>query len=246
MAQARERWTRAPRNRFSPRRERVRVAPLASALALVLLGSPLDSRGDASAVPSPGQPSQGVARERDLGAGARTYAGCAACHGSDGAGRADGTFPRIGGQHASVVVKQMTDIRDGRRGNPIMASHLEALTDRREIEDVAAYVARLSPASDNGRGEHPGELARGAELYRRDCGSCHGAQGEGDAGRRVPVLAGQHYAYLLRQVRGIAGSLRPNAHPGMVEAVFRYRDEDLRAVASYLSQLSWPRRTAGH
>jgi cytochrome c553 len=166
------------------------------------------------------------------------------CHGADGVGRSDGTFPRIAGQHASVIVKQIDDIRAGRRGNPIMASHIDTLTDPAEIADVAVYVAGLSPAPEGSGAAHAeppndGKHERGAALYRRDCARCHGAAGAGNAEKSIPVVAGQHEAYLLRQLRAIAGSLRRNADPGMV-AIFDYRDADLRAVARYLAALPWP------
>ena len=83
-------------------------------------------------------------------AGSEAYASCAVCHGTDGAGRSDGTFPRLAGQHASVVMKQIRDMQEGRRGNPIMTSHLRLLTDPSEIADLAAYIETLpSPPADD-------------------------------------------------------------------------------------------------
>ena len=203
-------------------------------LALVALGGPCRAN---------------AARDADREAGALAYAGCAVCHGADGLGRSDGTFPRIAGQHASVIVKQVDDIRQGRRGNPVMTRHVEALTDPAELADVAAWVASLSPASggtddrDGSKGD-AGTHERGEALYRRDCARCHGVAGAGDAAAFVPIVAGQYYAYLLRQLRAIAGSLRRNAHPEMVDAVYDYRDDDLRVVAAYLAALPWPAPTA--
>lgn len=200
-------------------------------LAVAALFAAAGASGD------PGAPSEG-----DRGPGARAYAACAVCHGPDGAGRADGTFPRIAGQHATVVTKQIEDIRSGRRGNPVMASHVDMLTDPEEVADVAAYVAALSPDPPEASPERgqDGADERGAALYARDCRRCHGDRGEGNAARAVPVVAGQHYAYLLRQLRAIAGSRRRNAHPSMVETVYDYPDADLRAVAEYLAALPWP------
>ncbi len=250
-AGARSGYVRRPMEARAAVPSRSSPVPLWIAAALSLVAS-LALSGAKTALADPGSsPPSGEsdrAREGDRDAGAVAYAGCAVCHGADGLGRSDGTFPRIAGQHASVIVKQVDDIREGRRGNPIMASHVDTLTDPAQIADVAAYVASLSPAaggSGNGRGEDP-ERARGEELYRRDCVRCHGAAGAGNASALVPVIAGQHYAYLLRQLRAIAGSLRRNAHPEMVEAVFDYRDDDLRAVATYLAALPWPPSAAAH
>lgn len=236
-----------PAPRFGGRGSARRWPWHAAWIGAVLLGLGLVASAELLAVrdqePSAGDMDRPLPHPGDREAGAVAYASCAVCHGVDGAGRADGTFPRIAGQHASVVVKQISDIRSGRRGNPIMASHVDELTDPEEIADIAVHIEHLSPSSGNGRGDGE-DIERGGALYQRDCTRCHGAQGEGRAETFVPVVAGQHYAYLLRQLRAIAGSRRRNAHPEMVEAVFDYPDGDLRAVAGYLSQLPWPPPTA--
>jgi cytochrome c553 len=158
------------------------------------------------------------------------------CHLPDAAGRADGTFPSLAGQHRSVIVKQLVDIRESRRSNPIMLPHAQALLDAREIDDVAAYLASLPLPAEPGRGKGD-DLERGAQLYDRDCTTCHGAGGDGDATRAIPVLRGQHYAYLLRQIRAIAAGRRGNAHSEMQSRIRDYRDAELRAVVDYASRL---------
>jgi cytochrome c553 len=175
-----------------------------------------------------------LALEPDLGAGAELFERCAVCHGADAGGRPDGLFPKLAGQHRSVLVKQLLDIRAGRRSNPVMEPYVPL--DERDVADVAAYVASLPTPSAQGRG--PGEdLARGAELYERDCADCHGLRGEGDAAHFIPRLGGQHFGYLLRQVRTIAADRRANAHPDMVEAVSAYTDAELRAVVDHAARL---------
>ncbi len=182
-----------------------------------------------------------LAREGDAEAGERVYASCAVCHRPDGGGRPDGTFPQLAGQHRSVIVKQLVDIRDGRRRNPVMEPFVHALVDDREIADVAAYVASLPLPADAGRGDGD-DLERGSRLYARDCAGCHGERGEGAATAVVPVLAGGHYAYLLRQLRTIAAGRRANAHPAMPSRVSRYTDAELQAVVDYASRLPGPAR----
>jgi cytochrome c553 len=222
----------------SPRLRLTTTLGAAALLATLLTSRP--SVGEAPETPGVDDDVLAVlALEPDVAAGQQAYSSCAACHGADGAGRSDGTFPRIAGQHRTVLVKQVVDIREGRRRNPVMEPHALALIDAREIADVAAYVQALSVGDGNGRGD--GEaLDRGRSLYARDCESCHGAHGEGQAQAFRPVLAGQHYAYLLRQLRAIAGSRRQNRDPAMTHEVAGYRDEELRAVADHLSRLTWP------
>jgi len=177
-----------------------------------------------------------ISLEGDPESGARAYESCAVCHLASGAGRSDGTFPQLAGQHRSVIIKQLVDIRDGRRSNPLMLPYAIELLDEQEIADVASYVAQLPVPNDNGRGAGT-DLERGARLYRSDCQECHGARGEGDAARFVPALAGQHYPYLLRQVRAIAGGRRGNASRSMERHARPYSDAELQAVVDFASRL---------
>jgi cytochrome c553 len=169
------------------------------------------------------------------------YAVCVGCHLANGSGRPDGTFPQLAGQHETVLIKQIADIRAGRRDNPIMYPFAVKLADAQELANVAAYLQALPIPPDNGKG--PGtNLATGEQLYRRDCVRCHGQWGEGNEAKFYPVLAGQHYEYLLRQIRDIAAGRRRNANPDMVKVVKGYQDEELQAVVDYMSRLQWPGR----
>ncbi len=179
----------------------------------------------------------------DVKNGEAAYEVCSACHLPSGSGRSDGTFPQLAGQHTSVLIKQIADIRAGRRDNPIMYPFATTLSDSQELADVAAYIQTLPIPPGNGTGPGGDHLKLGDELYHRDCVKCHGQNGEGDAEKFFPVLAGQHYEYLLRQIRDIAAKKRRNANPDMVKVVETYTDEQLQAVIDYMSRISWPERS---
>ncbi|MDP2878818.1 MAG: c-type cytochrome, partial [Sulfuricella sp.] len=142
------------------------------------------------------------------------------------------------------LIKQMADVRDGRRENPKMFPFAgKHIIDMQEIADVAVYLQNMKIPHDNGKG--PGiNLARGKELYMNDCHSCHGDNGEGSEKKFYPVLAGQHYKYMLRQIRDIRDGKRRNASPKMVKVVRNYTDADMEAVVDYMSRLSMPERSA--
>jgi cytochrome c553 len=78
---------------------------------------------------------------------------------------------------------------------------------------------------------------RGGNLYAKDCAVCHGASGEGKAEQFFPRLSGQHYRYLLRENRLIRNGERRNANPDMANVIRAYSDEELAAVADYISRL---------
>lgn len=176
--------------------------------------------------------------------GQEAYRGCQGCHKPNGAGIPDGTYPQLAGQHASVLIKQMADIREGLRDNPKMFPFAgKHVVTPQEIADIAAYLQNMKIPRDNGKG--PGTtLDRGKELYLKDCHRCHGDNGEGSAAEFYPVLAGQHYPYMLREIRDIRKGKRRNANPEMVKVVKDYQDADVEAVSDYMSRLMMPERAA--
>lgn len=73
----------------------------------------------------------------DKGVPDRGIPACMACHGADAKGVAD--FPRLAGQHAKYVVKQLNFIQSLVRAAPVMHGIVKDLTPA-EIQAVAAYV----------------------------------------------------------------------------------------------------------
>jgi cytochrome c553 len=169
--------------------------------------------------------------------GAVLFAQCAACHGADGQGLPDGSTPRIAGQHFRVIVKQLVDFRYGKRWDFRMEQranrHLGAFQD---IADVASYLSR-QPRKSYAGGDSSDPLTQGANLYAVNCVSCHGAHGEGDDERAVPMLAGQHPAYLVRQMYDAVDGRRPTLTQLHAQRIKPLDFEQLRAIANYLSRL---------
>jgi len=176
----------------------------------------------------------------DAARGEEAFVVCQGCHKQGATGSASGVYPRLAGQHATVLIEQMADIRSGKRMNQKMAPFAdEHVLTIQEITDIAAYLQALPIPPNIGTG--PGDaLARGNELYAKDCATCHGKSGEGKADKFFPLVAGQHFKYLLREVRFIRDGQRGNANPDMVIVIKGYRDEDLEAVADYMSRLVAP------
>ncbi|GBG00818.1 hypothetical protein AZSI13_01450 [Azospira sp. I13] len=175
--------------------------------------------------------------------GQEAYEVCGACHLPSGAGRPDGTFPQLAGQHTTVLIKQMADIRAGLRDNPTMYPFAATLTDPQELADVATYIEGLCIPVDHGKYEGADaalQLAKGKELYEKECLECHGKNGEGVKDKFYPVIAGQHYKYLLRQMTEIRDGHRRNANPDMVKVIKKYSNDQLVAISAYQSSLTMP------
>jgi len=198
-----------------------------SVLSLALLLLPLAARG---ASPSP-----------DAQRGAELFAQCVTCHGADGSGTSDGSVPRIAGQHYSVLLKQLTDFRAGKRQDFRMGEIADRhhLTARRDLADVAAYVSGLAAGGERGTGD--GSRAQsGALLFGARCASCHGADGRGDAQDAVPRLAGQHYGYLVRQMYDAVDGRRPVLAQIHGRKLGPLDYDQVRAIADYLSRIVPP------
>jgi len=178
----------------------------------------------------------------NLDRGAELFQGsCVRCHGPDGAGRPDGSVPRIGGQLSEVLVKQLVDFRHARRWDPRMepvadTHHLDAA---QAIADVAGYVASLQMRGPTGTGDG-GLVALGAQRYRQDCARCHGAEGRGDAQHLAPQLAGQHYEYLRRQIYDAVDGRRPNFPAAHIRLLAPLQHDDIIGLADFLARLPSP------
>jgi cytochrome c553 len=183
-----------------------------------------------------------LAHPADATKGEAAYKICKGCHKPDGAGLADAEYPQLAGQHASVIIKQMMDIRAGRRDNPRMYPFSgDWIVSAEEIADIAAYLNKLPIPASNGKGNGY-NLTRGKALYHKDCASCHGKAGEGDAKKFYPMVAGQHFSYLKRETRESRDHGRRNASPEMVKSLNGYSDADVEAVSDYMSRLAGDKR----
>lgn len=184
-----------------------------------------------------GEKLQALRAQGDALRGEIAFEVCQGCHRASALGRPDGSYPRLAGQHATVLIKQMTDIRAGRRDNPRMYPFVDKhVVGPQEIADIAVYLQNLPVPPDNGKGDGKA-LSRGKMLYERDCEKCHAPHGEGIEDKFYPRVSGQHYAYLLREGGEIRDGKRRNANPRMVRVIKRYSDADLKAVSDYMSRL---------
>lgn len=229
-------------NAGASRRRRPLQAAVALALALGLATASAQPRDDDEGPvyewnAMQGEKLQALRAQGDAVRGAITFEICQGCHRANALGRPDGSYPRLAGQHDTVLIKQMTDVRAGRRRNDKMLPFVDRhVVGPQDIADIAAYLTRLPVPPNHGKG--PGERLEQALLqYRQACQECHGSRGEGDALRFYPRVSGQHYRYLRRELIDIRDGERRNANPRMVKVVRQMSDAELDALADYMSRL---------
>ncbi|HEU4778508.1 MAG TPA: c-type cytochrome [Steroidobacteraceae bacterium] len=176
----------------------------------------------------------------DIAHGAQLFVQCVSCHGADGGGETNGATPRIAGQHFRVLAKQIVDFRYGKRWDFRMEGQADRhhLAVAQDIADVAAYVSQLERSGKRGLGS--GEfVADGSQIYAKNCQSCHGAAAEGSKEKGVPQLAGQHYAYLMRQMYDAVDGRRPALPRLHSERIEPLDFEQVRAVSDFLARIGW-------
>ncbi len=182
-----------------------------------------------------------AAHAGNIEAGKAKSATCAACHGADGNSLAP-AFPKIAGQGEKYFIKQIKDMRDGRRNVPEMTAFVMGLSDE-DIADLAAYYG--SQAATNGRADE--ELVElGQRIYRAGieskgipaCIACHGPTATGYDAAGFPRLAGQHQAYTEKQLHDFSMKRRDNDMNAMMRDIAeRMHPTEIEAVSSYLQGL---------
>jgi cytochrome c553 len=197
-----------------PRRAIATLSLAGPALLLLAADEAVESTQASPADEAARELEQALQLEPNIANGLRIYRICAECHQPEGWGLPDGSYPQLAGQHRTVVIKQLADIRSGLRSNPEMIhfASMERIGAAQAVADVAGYIDTLEISVDTGKG--PGDdLERGKAMYGEKCARCHGPDGEGDGERYIPRIQSQHYAYLLRQFQKIRDGERGNADP---------------------------------
>lgn len=179
-----------------------------------------------------------VAATGDAAAGQKKASTCAACHGADG-NSASGQFPKLAGQSADYIVRELQRFKTGERKNPIMAGMAAGLSEQ-DMQNVAAWFASQSVRPGEA---DPGLVKAGEALYRGGdksaqipaCAACHGPDGAGNAPMLAPALSGQHAEYVVSQLQAFASGDRKS--PMMDTIAARLSAEQMKAVASYIEGL---------
>lgn len=76
---------------------------------------------------------------------AKRIPACSACHGPRGNGNAEAGFPALSAQHASYIVKQLQQYKEGKRTNDLnhIMRDISIRMSQDDMEDVAQYIEYL-------------------------------------------------------------------------------------------------------
>ncbi len=175
-------------------------------------------------------------------------AACASCHGKHGEGdmgQEGGIYPRLAGQPADYLYRQMQRFAsEERTGIPtvvIMQRLLENLSPR-YLRHIAEYYQAAEPPYPPPVAADPARLREGRDLVHQGlpqqriaaCTECHGADLQGQP-PDTPALAGQYNRYLIIQFAHWAqGQRHDKLHERIAHTL---SDEQIQAVSAYLASL---------
>ena len=161
---------------------------------------------------------------------------CIICHGAQGESTSE-LFPKLAGQHAEYISRQLANFKSGTRKNRDMADMVARLK-ADEMQAIGRYYEKMQLPKEPVR---DAELAaRGKAIYRlgnptsglSSCASCHGADALGSAA--LPRLAGQIAGYTETQLKHFQTRERTNDNADMQAVARAMSPAEMAAVAHYL------------
>ena len=170
---------------------------------------------------------------------ARGITACIACHGAEG-NAVIPQNPKLGGQHAAYIKKQLHDFQGPDRNNAIMTMIAKAMTPE-DIDNIAAYLSTQRATPGVAKVKETAELGR--KIYRAGiaeknipaCAGCHSPNGAGIPAQ-YPRIAGQHQDYSVTQLTNFRAGTRSNSAQ-MTAISKRLTDDEMKAVSDYITGL---------
>jgi len=165
---------------------------------------------------------------------------CFICHGVDGESSSP-VFPRLAGQHARYVERQLGDYKSGKRASSTMKPMVEDLSPA-DFKALGAYFEARKPMAH--KVDDPELAQMGRFIFLRGnpysgvaaCSSCHGSSGGGT--ETLPRLAGQHAQYTENQLKAFNKRERTNDNAVMHGIASKLTELELKAVAAFISGLN--------
>lgn len=158
---------------------------------------------------------------------------CDGCHGATGTS-SDPRYPVLAGQTARYLYLQLRDFAAGRRWDPQMSPTAAGLSEpeMRGLAQWYAQQAQVAPAYEFDALKVARGKAKADEVL---CTACHlgGYVGQNE----VPRIAGQHYAYVVKQLRDFRARRRTDDAGAMTSLSDTLSEADIENLAHYLASL---------
>jgi cytochrome c553 len=166
-------------------------------------------------------------------------AACSACHGVDGNSLVP-MYPKLAGQGASYIAKQLADFKSSTRKDPLMAGMVAGLSEQ-DMADLGAFYATQKTSAGDGKTSDLGQQLYFGGDFSRDisaCVACHTASGQGVSQAKFPSIAGQNVDYLTKQLKTFRTGERENDNNSIMRKIaVKLSDADIAALAQFMSSL---------
>ena len=166
---------------------------------------------------------------------------CIACHAIDG-NSVVSVNPKLAGQHAAYISKQLNNFKSGLRENIVMAGMVANLTEE-DMINLGNYFSEqdilLSSAQKNGVGSLGENIFRAGIKSKgvAACAGCHGPSGHGIPDK-YPRLNAQHSEYTLAQLNAFRLGLRKNDSEAVMRTIAqKLTEQEMQSVADYIQGL---------
>ncbi len=167
---------------------------------------------------------------------------CIRCHGKGGLST-QAKYPVLAGQVPGYITKQLEDFKSGARKFPVM-SGMAARLSKQDMINLDAYFSSLPGAqgfvtkADLPLALYGEKIFRGGhkKLNVSPCMACHAPDGKGVM-PHFPRLAGQHAAYVEKQLLAFKSSKRTSDNTIMQQIAFLLSEKEIKALAIYVQGL---------
>jgi cytochrome c553 len=169
----------------------------------------------------------------DAAAGKEKAGVCVACHGPEG-NSTNPLWPILAEQTPRYLYLQLRDFKEGRRNDPLM-SPVAATLSREDMLNLADYFSSQKQKPNNFKADSA-KVAQGKKISDDAlCPMCHlgGFSGQNE----VPRVAGQHYDYVVKQLKDFRDRRRTNDAGTMAAYTRGLTDEQIDALAQYTANL---------
>jgi len=158
---------------------------------------------------------------------------CVTCHGEGGNSKVP-TYPILAGQNSRYLYLQLQDFKAGRRQNDEMSPVAVTLS-RDDMQALADHFSKVKEAPNGFKADGAKVEAGRKKSDEVLCPMCH--QGGFIGQNEIPRVAGQHYAYIKKQLGDFKARRRTNDAGNMTSVANTLSDDDIENLSHYIANL---------
>jgi cytochrome c553 len=143
-------------------------------------------------------------------------------------------YPILAGQTSRYLYLELRDFQAGRRSDPQMTPMAAGLSND-EMHALSDYFAKQTPPPQTFAVDAAKAKLGRAKADETLCTMCHlgGFSGQNE----IPRVAGQHYAYIVKELTAFKARTRTNDAGSMTSVAATLSAQDIDNLAHYITGL---------